>query len=161
VVGPMLREAIWAAQFYPVEGEFHLDIGSGAGFPALLLKVLVPRIALDMVESREKKCRFLETAAVRLGMEGIRIHHALLSDYLRTHGCGKSWDCISWKGLKMGTRDLRQLRAHAHTGTQVWMFHGRSPATEETDSINKEFELVRKEAVPGTRDSHLSIYRPR
>ena len=63
VIGPMIWEGIWGAQFYPPEAASHLDIGSGAGFPALLLKSMVSRIELDMVERREKKCRFLEAAA--------------------------------------------------------------------------------------------------
>ena len=70
VIGPMVREGIWAAQFYPPEAVSHLDIGSGAGFPALLLKSMIPRIELDMVERRERKCRFLETAAHALEFVG-------------------------------------------------------------------------------------------
>jgi len=160
VIGPMIREGIWAAQFYLPEAVSHLDIGSGAGFPALLLKFLLSRIELDLVESRERKCRFLETAGHALGLGGICIHNATLSEYL--HGCrdNKTWDCISWKALKLSAGELAQLRMHSHARTQLWMFHGKQAATEGTETISRDFGLLQKEKVPGTRESFLSIYRP-
>ena len=161
VIGPMVREAIWAAAFYPPEAVSHLDIGSGAGFPALLLKSLMPRIELDMVERREKKCGFLETAAHALGLGGVYVHHALLSEYLLGCAGGKSWDCMSWKALKLSAEELLQLRAHCHSRTQLWMFHGKQAATEGTETLRPGFELFRKEKVPGARESFLSVYRPR
>ena len=160
VIGPMIREGIWAAQFYPAEAVSHLDIGSGAGFPALLLKSLIPHIELDMVEKRERKCRFLETAARMLEFKGICVHHALLSEFLSGCAHGKAWDCISWKALKLSAEELEQLRTHCHTRTQLWMFHGKQAATTGTETINQDFELIRKEKVPGTRESFLSLYRP-
>jgi 16S rRNA (guanine(527)-N(7))-methyltransferase RsmG len=160
VIGPMIREGIWAVQFYPPEAIFHLDIGSGAGFPALLLKSLIPRIELDLVESRERKCRFLETAAHALGLEGINVHNAILSEYIPGCGESKAWDCISWKALKLSAGELTQLRAQSHARTQLWMFHGKQAATEGDEMIGRGFELLQKEKVPGTRESFLSIYRP-
>lgn len=55
VVGPLFQEGFWAATLYSKQAVRHLDIGSGAGFPAILLKILNPHIRLDLVESREKK----------------------------------------------------------------------------------------------------------
>jgi 16S rRNA (guanine(527)-N(7))-methyltransferase RsmG len=159
VIGPMFREAIWASGRYPSGAVSHLDIGSGAGFPALLLKILISRIELEMVEGREKKTQFLETAVHALGMRGVQVHHAFLSDHLRGNS-GKKWDCISWKALKLGSEDILHLHAHTHPSTQIWMFHGKRPAVEEPESIEQKFKLLQTERIPGTRESSLSIYRP-
>ncbi len=47
-----------------LEGEA-LDLGSGAGFPALPLAALVPGLRFTLVESRQRKCAFLRLAARR------------------------------------------------------------------------------------------------
>jgi len=160
VIGPMFREGIWASGFYPPGAAAHLDIGSGAGFPALLLKVLIPRVEMDLVESRVKKSQFLETVAQALGLSGVRAHAMRLGDYLGRADEGKRWNCISWKGLKLGSDDFVRLRAHAWKDTQFWMFHGTEPALEAAQAIEKMCELLRRERVPGRRESYLSIYRP-
>ncbi len=45
-----------------------LDVGSGAGFPGLVLAAALPRIQVTLVESRERKWAFLQTAARRCGL---------------------------------------------------------------------------------------------
>lgn len=159
VVGPMFQEAIWAAKLYPAGVLCHLDIGSGAGFPALLLKILNPDMELEMIESREKKSHFLETAAHQLGLHGVGVHRARLSDFLRNCDGAKHWDCVSWKALKLSAEDLMQLHARGRQNTQFWMFHGRQPAWEETRGVRQRFSLIREEKVPGMKEWYLSIYR--
>jgi 16S rRNA (guanine527-N7)-methyltransferase len=53
------------------------DLGAGAGFPGLALKLALPDLALTLVEPREKKAAFLEYLAARLKLarvEVIRVH---------------------------------------------------------------------------------------
>jgi 16S rRNA (guanine527-N7)-methyltransferase len=50
-----------------------VDVGSGAGFPGLPLKIAVPRIALTLVDSVAKKTAFLEHIASRLQLADVAI----------------------------------------------------------------------------------------
>lgn len=50
-----------------------VDLGSGAGFPGLPLKLLRPEIALAVVDSVGKKTAFLLHLVARLGLEGVRV----------------------------------------------------------------------------------------
>lgn len=50
-----------------------IDIGTGAGFPGLPLKILLPDIKLTLLDSTAKKARFLEDIVQKLGLEGIDI----------------------------------------------------------------------------------------
>jgi 16S rRNA (guanine527-N7)-methyltransferase len=50
-----------------------LDLGSGAGFPGLVLKLARPSLALTLVEAREKKAAFLDYLASRLGLGDVRV----------------------------------------------------------------------------------------
>lgn len=46
-----------------------MDIGSGAGFPGIPLKIIFPEMALVMVESQRKRCSFLEVAVREIGLD--------------------------------------------------------------------------------------------
>jgi 16S rRNA (guanine527-N7)-methyltransferase len=157
-LGPLFHEGIWASGLYPEWAECHLDIGSGAGFPALVIRIMVPQLRLEMVESRSKKAYFLQAVVDELGLSGTKIHAARLKDYLRS-GAGR-WDCVSWKGLKLVSEDILQLRDRAHAGTQLWLFHGRGLPVEDPETMAANFRVLRSERCPGKRDWMLTIYAP-
>ncbi|OGR26298.1 MAG: 16S rRNA (guanine(527)-N(7))-methyltransferase RsmG [Desulfobacca sp. RBG_16_60_12] len=50
-----------------------VDLGSGAGFPGLVLKLARPHLALTLVEARQRKAAFLEYLASRLGLTGVQV----------------------------------------------------------------------------------------
>jgi 16S rRNA (guanine(527)-N(7))-methyltransferase RsmG len=155
-IGPLLQEGIWASRFYPEEATAHLDIGSGAGFPAMPMRIVLPRIQLDMVESRAKRAVFLETAVRELGLAGAHVHHGRLEQQLR--GSRKVWDCVSWKAIKLSSADIEDLLRHSHKKTQFWMFHGRELAIKEPEAVKRSFRLLRSERFPLRRDWFLSMF---
>jgi 16S rRNA (guanine(527)-N(7))-methyltransferase RsmG len=154
----LFLEGIWASTIYPAESISHLDIGTGAGFPAIILRILIPRIRLQMIESRIKKGVFLERVVQALGLRGVRVHIERLDVLLGRTGVNDVWDCITWKGLRLNTGDLLKLREHVHSNTQFWMFHGSEPAVEEPEALEDNFHLLRNEEFPGKRGWNLSVY---
>ncbi len=58
---------------YPATAPRVLDIGSGAGFPALPLKLWAPHIHLTLVESNNKKAAFLREVARALTLTNINV----------------------------------------------------------------------------------------
>ena len=58
---------------YPATAPQVLDIGSGAGFPALPLKLWAPHIHLTLVESNNKKAAFLREVARALTLTNINV----------------------------------------------------------------------------------------
>ena len=58
------------------------DLGSGAGFPGLALKLVRPALAVTLVEAREKKASFLEYLASCLRLEGVEVIRAHLTPAL-------------------------------------------------------------------------------
>jgi 16S rRNA (guanine527-N7)-methyltransferase len=50
-----------------------VDVGSGAGFPGLPLKILFPTLELTLVESVAKKAGFLKTASAALNLEQVEV----------------------------------------------------------------------------------------
>ena len=50
-----------------------LDIGSGAGFPGIPLKIIYPELVATLIESQRKRCSFLETVISQLGLTAIKV----------------------------------------------------------------------------------------
>ena len=62
-----------------------MDIGSGAGFPGLPLKITCPGITLILVESQRKRCSFLETVVRELGLDRVEVINARAEDLSGEH----------------------------------------------------------------------------
>jgi len=56
------------APLVPPEARTLADLGSGAGFPGLVLAAMLPGVAVTLFESTAKKCAFLQAAADRMGL---------------------------------------------------------------------------------------------
>lgn len=57
-------------------GKALVDVGTGAGFPGVVLKILEPSLALTLVDSLGKRVTWLESVCRELGLEGVRCLHA-------------------------------------------------------------------------------------
>ncbi len=58
-----------------------VDIGSGAGLPALVLALALPNTSLVALESQEKKCAFIRKASQDLGLSNLSVECARAEDY--------------------------------------------------------------------------------
>ena len=56
-----------------LDGQRLIDVGAGAGFPGLPLKILYPRLQLTLLESVTKKVRFLEAVVEELGLQDVQV----------------------------------------------------------------------------------------
>lgn len=63
-----------AGSFLFKEGGKVAEIGSGAGFPSIPLKILREDLSFDLFESVGKKCEFLQVVVDKLGFQGMHIY---------------------------------------------------------------------------------------
>jgi len=66
-------ESMFVSKWMPVENCRLVDIGTGAGFPGLALKIAVPTMNLTLIESNKKKCAFLSEVVRRLDLTDVEI----------------------------------------------------------------------------------------
>ena len=62
------------------------DIGSGAGFPGLVIAIARPDLAVDLIESVSRKCDFMRSAAADLGLQNARVVHSRAEDWAGQEG---------------------------------------------------------------------------
>lgn len=63
------------------EGVSLCDIGSGAGFPSIPIKILMPSIHVTIVESQTKKTKFLKQLADHLNLDNVDVINVRAEDY--------------------------------------------------------------------------------
>lgn len=61
-------------------GDRVLDIGSGAGFPGIPLRIALPQIRLTLVDANRRKCSFLKHACRKIGLNDVQVRHAHLTE---------------------------------------------------------------------------------
>ncbi len=76
-----------------------VDVGSGAGFPGLPLKLVFPEIDLHLVESVGKRTAFLEHISGLLGLEGVSIHAGRAEALARQPELRESFDLALVRGV--------------------------------------------------------------
>ena len=62
------------------DGSWLVDVGTGAGFPAIPLKIVIPGLRITLLDSVKKKLAFLETLVQELGLVGVEIVHGRAED---------------------------------------------------------------------------------
>ena len=67
------------------ELETVLDIGTGPGFPGIVLKFIYPHLKITLLDSNNKKTKFLETVVEKFQLNEITIINARAEDYIQNN----------------------------------------------------------------------------
>ncbi len=71
-----------------------LDVGSGAGFPAIPLKIAFPDLRITMLDSLGKRVNFLKEVISELGLKEITALHGRAEDLARDPGHRETYDYV-------------------------------------------------------------------
>lgn len=74
-----------------------VDIGTGAGFPGMVLKIVFPHLKVVLIDSNNKKIKFLNELINILNIKGIETINARSEDYARTHK--DSYDIVTARAV--------------------------------------------------------------
>lgn len=73
-----------------------IDIGTGAGFPGIPIKILYPDIKVTLLDSLQKRVNFLNVVIEELGLSGITAIHGRAEDIARDVDYREKYDlCVS------------------------------------------------------------------
>ncbi|MDE5630977.1 MAG: 16S rRNA (guanine(527)-N(7))-methyltransferase RsmG, partial [Bacilli bacterium] len=74
-----------------------VDIGTGAGFPGMVLKIAFPHLKVILIDSNNKKIKFLDELIKLLNIENIEIINARSEEYAHTHK--DSYDIVTARAV--------------------------------------------------------------
>ncbi|MFA9431565.1 16S rRNA (guanine(527)-N(7))-methyltransferase RsmG [Egicoccus sp. AB-alg2] len=77
-----IPESVAFARGLPAGAQRLLDIGSGGGFPGLVVAIVRPEYEIHLLDSTRKKADFLRDAAARLGL-AVTVHNGRAEDLAR------------------------------------------------------------------------------
>ena len=81
-----------------------IDIGTGAGFPGLALKIAYPNLKVTLLDSLNKRIKFLDEVIAKLGLTDIETIHGRAEDFAKPDKLREKYDlCVSRAVANMST----------------------------------------------------------
>ena len=111
-----------------------LDIGSGAGFPAIVCAICSNN-NFDLVEANKKKCNFLNEVKKIIGMKNISIHHSRIENLKII----KNFDYISARAVTSLDKLLKYAIKFYKKGMYCVFLKGKT--------VFKELEIAEKKFI--------------
>jgi len=158
IVGRHFGESIYSTQLLPVENCRLVDIGTGAGFPGLALKIASPDMKLTLIESNKKKCAFLAEVVRVLELTGVEIlperfeqirPEGVFADVVTSRAVGEFKPLLSWSAKALKRRGHLMVWVGAEDSTRIAISQGWTwrPATHLPDS-QRRFILIGRPLGP-------------
>ena len=136
-----------------LRGERLADVGTGAGFPGLVLSIVNPQRRFTLIEATGKKARFVEQTALRIGCDNVLV----VNSRAETYRPFELFDTVVARALS-SLADFVAYAGHlcAPDGRMLAM-KGRRP-DDEISALPRAFRVlaVHRLSVPGLPDErHL------
>jgi 16S rRNA (guanine527-N7)-methyltransferase len=106
-----------------------LDLGSGAGFPGLVIAALEPERAVTLVDSRRLRTEWLARATAQMGLQNVEVVLSRVEDLPERH-----WAVISARAFAPLDR-LLDVAARLSTPETLWLLPKGAKAQHELDGL--------------------------
>ncbi|MGJ3262167.1 MAG: 16S rRNA (guanine(527)-N(7))-methyltransferase RsmG [Salinarimonas sp.] len=168
LVGPGTLDSVWTrhvadslqlVDLAPPDATRWVDLGSGAGFPGLVVAIALadrPGFRMDLVEANARKCAFLRHVA-RLAEAPVRVHDARIEDVVP--GFVGEADVVSARALAPLATLLGWTEDLLKTGA-VGLFPKGAGVESELTALGKS-RTVAIEEIPSRTDSRARVLRVR
>jgi 16S rRNA (guanine527-N7)-methyltransferase len=152
IVGRHFGESMYASKLLPVENCRLADVGTGAGFPGLALKIACPSLHVTLIESNKKKCAFLSEVVRTLKFTDVEIRperfeeirpETVHVDLITCRAVGEFKQLLRWSANALVRRGHLLLWVGAEDSTRIARTPGWTwqPAVRIPDS-QRRFILI-------------------
>ena len=99
-------------------GKSVVDVGTGAGFPGMPLRILEPNFDLTLLDSLGKRVDFLRETADAMGLRRVRCVHARAEEFARKHR--EQFDIATSRAVaQLGNGAVEDVTDYTIPGTEV------------------------------------------
>jgi len=149
-------ESLFAVRKVPIREGRLADVGAGAGFPGLALKIAVPALDVVLIDSSTKKAAFLAEVCRSLGLKGVRILKTRAEDIKADD---ERFEYITGRALGKYSMLLEWASRHLEPSANVVLWLGE----EEVDRLsrNDNWEWRKPERIPGSKQRFILVGSPR
>ncbi|MDE7033563.1 MAG: 16S rRNA (guanine(527)-N(7))-methyltransferase RsmG [Mucispirillum sp.] len=137
-------DSIYYFQQYEAPQGSLADIGSGGGFPGIVLGIFYPELKITLIESIGKKCRFLEESAKVLELKNIEVLNTRVENIK-----DRSFDIITARGVSTVKELLKNSYQISKRNAKWVMYKG--------ERLDEEL----KEALPVIKKRGLNVEKIR
>ena len=140
-----------------IEGHDCLDIGTGPGLPGLILALALPETRWVLLDSNQKKTRFLRHVKAELGMDNVDIIQSRAESFKPE----SDYDTVICRAFAPLNR-LLELSKHLITESNQLLAMKGKQARREIDELDKhEFIIKLHRLGLSSDDSHASLIQVR
>lgn len=149
-------ESMYACTITPVEDCRLADVGTGAGFPGLAIKIISPQVRLVLIESNKKKCAFLSEVVRTLGFGDVEI---LPMRFEEVRPDESKYNYVMARAIGGFPGLLRWAKKSLLPRGHVILWMGGEDATQV--STNPDWIWQPAAKIPGSQRRFILVGRPR
>jgi 16S rRNA (guanine527-N7)-methyltransferase len=151
------EESLWGLSLSSDSGRM-VDLGSGAGFPGLVLAAARPQAEVHLIEGRQRKAAFLRQAAYRMGLPNVTVHAVRIEQLASARGRSsqarlRGVDCITLRAIRLGEEEWHSLLPLLTPSARILRWEG-------ADELDPElpFRRLRQVTLPSGDHRQIAIY---
>lgn len=117
-----------------------LDVGTGAGFPGMMLAIAYPNVKTVLCEPRNKRASFLKYVAIELGLSNVVVVKKRVEDYAH-----EPFGLISSRAVT-DTKMLLELTKHLQSNVTKFLFYKGEQLFSELESVDRRlnYDIIEK-----------------
>ena len=145
----------------PLETDRVLDVGTGAGFPGLVLKIVRPSLRVTLLDSLDKRIGFLRGTCAALGFDDVLCVHARAEE--QPEGFRESFDCTVSRAVARLNLLCELCLPYVKPGGLFLAMKGPEAGQEIREArtalgtLGGEVERVFPYTIPGTDVTHCVV----
>ena len=140
------------------------DIGTGAGFPAIPLKIFRPQIKFCLIDSLNKRMEFLKKVVAELELDGVEIFHGRAEELARQKIFREQFDAVISRAVARLNILAEYCLPFVKVGGKFVALKGKN-FSEELDEARATIKIlgggeifIREMKLPTLEDSRAVIY---
>ena len=136
------------------------DIGTGAGFPGMVIKIFYPHLKIVLVDSLNKRIKFLADVVKKLNLSNIELVHSRIEDY--AHNNKEKFDIVTARAVAPLNILLEYAIPITKTNAYFIALKGKS---EESNIYKNALKVLNSEIIEinhfklPIEDSDRTIYK--